>query len=117
MSLRKDRLHQGSPPFFGSRATFWILIMAGRTYRKVRKISDVMSLCYELAGGAITLVKLFAQNESVLPQEKVITCFAFTNRGSHGKFDGIHVASSDKWVRFAKIPDTSGNVLIHQLLK
>ena len=51
------------------------------------------------------------------PPKKFVICFAFTNRGSHGKFDGIHVASSDKWVRFAKILDTSGNVLIHQLLK
>ena len=77
-----------------------------------------MSLCHELTGDAITLViEVIRPKWKCSPPKKVITCFAFPNHGSQGKFDGIHVASSDEWVIFAKIPDTSGNVQIHQLLK
>ena len=56
-----------------------------------------MSLCYELAGGAIPwFLKLFAQNGGVLPPKKVATCFTLANRSSRGKFDGIHLASLER---------------------
>ena len=112
-----NTVEQGSPTFFGPRATFWMLMMAGahlsqsaQNSRRLVTLLRIRRRChYLVCCSCLPEIEVFFKKKKglILPPPIVF----------RGQFDGIQVSSSDKRSRFAKISDMSEKVMYHRLLK